>query len=192
MSRLTAVCYDAEGRITRIRSGNATTVQADLGDTPYVAATGSVSRSTHYVENGELHEIPPEPGPHHVFDYSSKSWVYSIELARDEKWSEMKMHRDAEEFGGLDFGGHRYDTDALSQQRIQGASQQVALGAFTSIKWTTADNLTVTLTAQEVDDLARAVGQLVNTAHERGRIVRLEIAAATTEAELEAITWPTS
>ena len=175
-----AAVYDANGDILFTVSGNSENVAANTQGHDFVYVPDDLDLSTGLwkVVAGELQALP-EP-------------VVSLENLKLRKWRVMKLARDAEEFGGLVFQGNTYDTDALSQQRIQGASQLATLDAITEIDWTTADNTTVTLTKADVINLGVTLGAHITTAHERGRIVRQQIEAATTEAELEAITWPTS
>ena len=187
--RFDAALYTATGEIVGIVYN---TTALALGDSLFVQLTGDCNIDDFYVADGVVVAKGTQPSADYVFDYTTKLWVFDIALAQGRKWAEMKLARDAEEFGGLVFQGNTYDTDALSQQRIQGASQLATLDAITEIDWTTADNTTVTLTKSDVINLGVALGAHITTAHERGRIVRQQIEAATTEAELEAITWPTS
>jgi hypothetical protein len=47
----------------------------------------------------------------------------------------------------------------------------------------------VTLNALELKQMGQALADHVNECHERGRILREQIIAATTQTELEAIVW---
>lgn len=40
-----------------------------------------IGENTHYVVNGKLVELPPKPDITYIFDYSSKIWVESPEIA---------------------------------------------------------------------------------------------------------------
>ena len=40
-----------------------------------------IGENTHYVVNGKLVELPPKPDITYIFDYSSKIWIESPEIA---------------------------------------------------------------------------------------------------------------
>lgn len=50
-----------------------------------------VNMSDLYVENGRLVAIPARPGPHHFFDYESKTWQQDIAAA----WRDVRSTRNA-------------------------------------------------------------------------------------------------
>lgn len=130
--------------------------------------------------------IEPEakPSSHHYFDYSTRKWrdPRNLTQLKDEKWSQLKQHRNALEFGGFAFEGNRYDSDQISQGRILGA---VLAGQDQT--WTTKDNSVVNLTATQLQELYVALQTHVAFAHERGRIARTALESATTKDEIDAI-----
>lgn len=121
----------------------------------------------------------------HTFDYHSKAWIdiRSLDEVKEKMWSFIKSERDRLEFGGFEYKGNIYDSDQVSQGRIMGA----ALAGIDQV-WTTADNSTVNLTAAQILQLYQALQIHVASVHERGRIARTALEAATTAAEVEAIT----
>lgn len=175
-----AAIYDENGDVICFVTGNDDNIAANTQGKNYILVPEDADLSAGFwrVVDGQLQ--------------TSVTNEVEIEVLRQRKWEVMKQSRDAEEFGGMVFAGNTYDTDALSQQRIQGAAQLASLDAITEMDWTTAENTTVTLTKADVINLGLALGSHITTAHSRGRIVRQQIEAATTKAELEAITWPTS
>jgi hypothetical protein len=106
-----------------------------------------------------------------------------------EKWNEIKRARVDAETGGFECNGHMYDSDAVSQQRISGAVQLALMGSGFSIDWTTADNSVVTLDQVGMLSVGVALGAHVQTVFAKGQALRAAIESATTQAEVEAVTW---
>jgi len=104
-------------------------------------------------------------------------------------WSGIKMIRDKHEFGGFVFDGATYDSDAIAQQRIQGAMLLASQDSSVSMTWMLANNNTVTLNAEKIINLGKALAHHVNTVHNKARDLRLKIEAATSTSELDAISW---
>lgn len=110
------------------------------------------------------------------------------------KWAQIKLERDRVEFGTMTWDGSEFDTNMISQQRIQGAVQlaSMSLAANQTFEqdWTLADNSVRTLNASQLVSLGLALAQHVGTAHAIGRGLRAQIFSATTEAEVDAVVWP--
>jgi hypothetical protein len=91
------------------------------------------------------------------------------------------------------------DNDDSSKIKINGAVTMAMLAvqqsAAFSVDWTMADNSVVTLDAPSMMLMGEAAGQYVAAIHERARVLKEQIEAATTMAELDAIDieagWPT-
>ena len=128
--------------------------------------------------------IGQAPSIHHVFDYAFKQWVdpRTLDEIKNQKWQEIKKHRDALEFGGFVFDGGLYDSDQASQGRIMGAS----IAGIDQV-WTLADNTTRLLTAIQLQQLYAALQTHIAVAHERGRIARQLIYEATSKEQIDAI-----
>lgn len=136
-----------------------------------------------YYQGGWV-DMPPQPSQFHAFSYVTKEWVdaRSLDEIKAQKWEEIKLQRDAIEFGGFTFEGNVYDSDQVSQGRIMGA-------VITGVDqvWTTADNTTVNLNALQMQQLYVALQAHIADAHERGRIARNAIEEASTKDEIESI-----
>ncbi len=136
--------------------------------------------------------IPPRPSQAHRWDWSLKAWIDPRTLSdlRAEKWADIKAQRDAVEFGGFDWDGSRFDSDAISQGRITGAVQlaQIA-GEGWSIDWTLADNSVRTLSHTDMSAVGITLGEHVGHVHDIARELRVRINAAKSAEELDAITW---
>lgn len=133
----------------------------------------------------------PEPAPSetHYFDYESKQWAADLADLQAAKWREIKAARDADENSTFDWGVHTFQCDQASQMRIQSAVQAAIIDDSLSMVWTLADNTTQTFAASELKQIGQALSNHVKDCHDRGRILRGQIDAATTEEDLEAIVW---
>lgn len=142
-----------------------------------------------YYLGGKWHYIQPAPGEGHVFDYSSHTWLDARTLndVRSAHWNRIKFIRDQLEFGGFEYKGNIYDSDQVSQGRIMGAAI-----AGLDQTWTLANNTTVNLTGDEIKELYAALQMHVSALHERGRLARFNIDAATTPQDIEAVTLQTT
>lgn len=139
---------------------------------------------------GEFGAIPPagwvrgEPPP----------YVPTLEDLKAAKWVEIKSARDAMEFGGFTWNNSTFDSDSMSQSRIQGAAQLATLAMLNSqafsIAWTLADNTVRTMSGADMIAAGQAMGVHIATAHEIGRTLRDLIEAAASAEDLELVTWP--
>ena len=129
-------------------------------------------------------DIGEPPSKFHAFDYNTKQWIdpRSIDDIKAQKWAEIKAVRDQLEFGGFEFEGYTYDSDQVSQGRIMGA-----MIAGVDQVWTLADNTTVSLTASQLRQLYATLQAHIASVHERGRIARVAIEAASTKEDVERI-----
>lgn len=81
-----------------------------------------------------------------------------LDALKTELCAEIGLERDRRINGGVDYAGHRFDTDPKSVQRISGAVQLVALDPAYAPDWITADNTLVRLDAAAISGLGQAVG----------------------------------
>ena len=147
--------------------------------------------SLHYVHEGLVLPLPTQPSPHHTFDYTTKQWVDPRTLSdlQVAKWEQIKRARVNAEFGGFTWDGSPFDSDAISQSRIQGAVQLAAMAPGFTIDWTLADNTVRALSGSELAAVGVALGLHVGTQHAKARVLRAQIEAATTATEVEAVAW---
>jgi len=183
-------CFIAheQGRITAIIIGARNATEPPLGD--YIDYEGDIEVSlNHYISNGEPVEIPEQPSISHRFDYAAGEWTLDIEDAKTDAWTRIKGARSAAEFSTFEWNTHAFDCDEVSQRRIQGAVQLAALDDTTVMDWTLADNSVQTFNATDLQQIGQALAAHVNACHVKARGLRAQIDAATSEAELDAITW---
>ena len=117
----------------------------------------------------------------------------SYKKAKQDKRAEINAARDAAEQGGFEYMGKIFDSDPISCIRIQGAAMSMQAVAMTeqtpTITWTTKDNTTIDLTAQELIELSVSLAQWSNTCHQKATELKKQIEACQTEEELEQIKW---
>lgn len=179
---------EATGKIISSLSGDRNMVDLNTpSDAIYIDSDSAVNMSD-YWDFGlrQFVSIGMSPSKYHRFDYNLKQWLDNRNIfeLRDQKWIQLKQQRNAFEFGGFLFDGNIYDSDQVSQGRILGA----VLAGLPQI-WTLANNTTVSLSAEQLKSLYAALQMHVAIAHERGRIAREAIQAATTKEQIEAIVF---
>ena len=113
--------------------------------------------------------------------------------AKPAKIAELKAERDAREVEPITYNGNSYDYDDKARERINAAIialdvQTAQTKAVASIDWTTADNQDVKVTADDLRCVIASVAQRSNALHVAYRVAKGKVEAATTVAEVEAIT----
>ena len=189
----TAIMYDGEGRITTVRSGNSAGVQADAqaSEQSYLLVDKEVDLDTHYVNvnTTRLTPDPEKPSDAHVFDYNTGTWGFDLSTAKHEAWSMIKVARDIEEFGTFAWSTHTFQCDEISQRRIQSAVQSAQLDNTVSVTWTLSDNTTQVFNATELQQIGQALSAHINACHDKARAKRSEIDSATTEEQINSVSW---
>lgn len=113
--------------------------------------------------------------------------------AKPAKIAELKAERDSKEVEPITYNGNLYDYDDKARERINAAIialdvQTAQTKAVASIDWTTADNADVKVTADDLRCVIAMVAQRSNALHVAYRAAKDKVEAATTVAEVEAIT----
>lgn len=112
-----------------------------------------------------------------------------IENVKQRKILMLKRQRDAAEVEPISYGGRLYDYDDKARDRI--AAAIIALdvqGEGAKISWTTADNEDTPVTANDLKMIIAAVAVRSNKLHTAYRVAKEKVEAATTAAEVEAVT----
>lgn len=149
-----------------------------------------------YFLDAEALTLPPsQPSPHHVFNYTTKQWEDPRTLAdlKAAQWTQIKQARTQAEYAGFTWDGSVFDSDATSQQRINGAVSLALIAKQASqpysITWTLADNTLRVLSADDMISVGLALGTHVQATFNKGQQLQQQIEAATTKGEIEVITW---
>lgn len=117
----------------------------------------------------------------------------TLEEVKATKIAELKTERDSREVEPIEYGGNLYDYDDKARERINAAiialdMQTAQTKAVANIDWTTADNADVKVTADDLRMVIAMVAQRSNALHVAYRAAKDKVEAATTVAEVEAIT----
>jgi hypothetical protein len=181
--------YDDDGRITSVVSGPTVTNNPPESNAIEVKDNDDFTIDAYYVSGGQLTLYPDKPSGSYVFDYQAGVWVVDLALAKSHKWDEIKGARDVQEFGTFDWNGYTFQCDEVSQRRIQGAVQLANMDSALVMDWTLADNSVQTFTAADFIAIGIALAAHVNDGHVKSRQLRQQIDAATSEADIQAISW---
>lgn len=142
--------------------------------------------------NGYIEMFDRRPTEKHIAQ-ADGTWSYPLELAKAEKWQEIKVLRDQREQEGLPYMGKVLDSDALSVQRlttaVQAAQLAISQNQEFTINWTTKDNSVLVMIAQDVCGIPLALAQYSDSLHAKARSLKEQIAKAESLKELEKITW---
>ena len=114
----------------------------------------------------------------------------TLEQLKQDKINEFKSIRDAEEVKPIEYKGNLYDYDEKARDRINAAIVALELqGEGATIDWTTADNADTPVTATDLKMIIAAVAVRSNKLHTAYRIAKEKVEAATTAADVEAVTF---
>jgi hypothetical protein len=140
--------------------------------------------------------LPPfRPSPHHLFDMDTQAWVdpRTLQDLKDAKWLEVKRARNAAELGPFAYNGMAFDGDLNAQRRLAAyisvSKSALAASQDFSAEFTLANNTQVTLSALDFVGIELAKVQAVAAAFALASVLRGQIEAAQTPAELDAIHW---
>jgi len=188
--------YDSNGQIQTVISADADTAQMNVQTgQALLELTDGENDASHYVVSGALVTFPAQPSSYSTWDWTSLAWVDARTLADAQatQWTLVKAARDAVVAGGFTWNGLTFDSDDVSQQRIQGAVQLAAIAASAqqpfSIVWTLHNNQTATLSGTDMINVGLALGMFVQTQFSKGVALRTQIDAATSISAVEAIVW---
>jgi hypothetical protein len=157
--------------------------------------TGELMR--HHRSPGADWQVVADPAPD---DFGAAPYVVEagqlvpdLAAARAKQRTIINAARDAAQDGGAMTPFGPMDSNERSRQLLNGAvsAAQIALAnaePFT-VTWTLADDSAVTLTAADTITAGLAVAAHVASIHERARVLKARIAAATSFAAIAAITW---
>ena len=177
------------GRITSV----GTTCFPELLETPEQGVLTHITADIEndYVHQGEIHHKGDRPSKAHIFDYSSKSWVdpRTLDEHKTAQWALIKAARSEAEFGGFTWDGSVFDSDQVSQARIQGAVLLATSDPDFVVDWTLADNTVRSLTADDLIAISQALGEHVSLQHSRARDARALLDQATSLSEVQSISF---
>lgn len=113
-----------------------------------------------------------------------------LEYIKHKKQLEFKSNRDEEEVLPIEYNNNLYDYDEKARDRINAAIIALNLqGPEATIDWTTADNKSANLTALDLQMIIGAIAIRSNELHVKYRNLKDSIAEASTEEEINKLTW---
>ena len=126
-------------------------------------------------DKGEYYECIAIPAP-------------SLDELKSQKLTELKTIRDNEEVKPIAYNGNLFDFDDKARDRINSAIIALDI-AGQSIEWTTAGNINVAVTAQDLRNIIAAVALRSNDLHIKYRELKEQVLACTTAEEVAEIVW---
>lgn len=112
-----------------------------------------------------------------------------LEVIKQRKIDELKYQRDKAEVEPINYQGYSFDYDDKARDRISAAiiALEVA-GASATLTWTTADNRDVKVTASDLRGIIAQVAVRSDKLHTAYRKAKVQVEAASTAEEVEAVT----
>ena len=184
--------YDTStGQILRTVQCDADSVVMQYDPATHSYLQGEYLDDKFYISGDTPVRIPEKPSSHHVFNYTTKQWEdpRTLDDLKSAQWALIKQARAQAEYAGFTWDGSTFDSDAISQNRITGAVTLAQLSSTFTIDWTLATNQVRTLNQSEMLQVGAALGAHVQTQFAKGQSLRVQIDAATTQAEVEAVVW---
>lgn len=160
---------------------------------------GGLEENVTAVEIQDWTGWPEQPYKAAVLAYRDEKLVWEdprdIAQAKDDQWALVKDARDTFINSGVTWDGSVFDSDAIAQGRVAGATtlalmavMQGQAGAF-SKTWKLADNSSRVLSAADMMAVGVTLGQMVQTAIDKGEAIRLQIYSSTSLEQIRSLTW---
>lgn len=176
-----------------MRSGSTSSessfVWPDIDPTTHAMLPIKADMKSQYIADGVAVDMGPRPSSDHVFDFQSKAWTLDLDAARSRAWLRVKTGRDQEIASGVEYGGHIFESDETSMQRMIISAYAVQDSPGAQIAWTLADNSSVMLHASDVINISSIMWNRFQGLFEKGQRLRRQIQTATTQSQLEIISW---
>ena len=158
------IIYDKNtGVVDRAIHGSLALVEANLSPNeahitvqePIVAQLPDYS----YVVGGNWVKAPPQPSPHHDWDWTTKSWLPNLDAARESQRQAWNAWRDRELIAGYAHNGHVFHSDDRFMTELQlilkGYEQGYIIGTSAT---RTRDNAVLQMTHAEIETLLLLIG----------------------------------
>ena len=112
----------------------------------------------------------------------------SLDEIKESKLIELKGERDKRETAPIEYNDHIFDFDQKSYERITAAIYALDLSGGT-IHWTTADNDTVEVSANDLRGVIASAAVRSNALHIKYRGYKDRVNAALNASEVRAVVW---
>lgn len=112
----------------------------------------------------------------------------NLDSVKEHKILMLKIQRDNLEVEPIAYNGHSYDYDSKARDRISAAIIWLdAQGDGAKISWTTADNVDVVVTVQDLRMIIASVAARSNKLHTAYRTAKAQVEAAQSKDEIDTI-----
>lgn len=150
-----------------------------------------------YSEAGGVAYSPrgESPGEGFRFDPESRVWVdfRSLDDVKRERWELIKAQREKVINARLDTPYGAVDSGERDRVNITNSVMMLqtlaGLGTPSTVQFTMADNSTAVLDTEKMVHIGLLLGQKIEAAHSKARLLRADIEAAQTKEAVEAVTW---
>lgn len=155
----------------------------------------NVDESLFYVSNNELIARQLKPSNQHTFNFATKQWQdpRTLQDLKDAQWTLIKQAREAALTAPLTTSFGIFDADEKAQASITKSIMLLqtleALGTPGSVDFTLADNSVVVLTLTQMVEVGLTLGAREQAVRATATARRVQIEAATSQVEVEAVTW---
>ena len=190
MTAKIAVVYETNGKIARVCSGSEEGVKLTLEqDGRSFLYVDNHPEENSYIADGKVVAMPTKPSENCDFNYGTKAWDYDLTGAKREAWIRVKLSREADECGTFMWNDNTFQCDEHSQRKLILTMQRALIDSSLSMAWTLADNTVKTFSSADYLNIGTAMSTHINACHEKAKGLRTKINAATTQDELDAITY---
>ena len=113
----------------------------------------------------------------------------SLAEAKTRSWAAIKLAREGVELAGFMCDGNVYDSDTVSQARINSAAIQALSNPEVVFSWILKNNSTKQLLAADMVRVSHALSEHIIACHAKAQLRRAEISAIVDIAQLAALRW---
>lgn len=188
MSAVCYLCHNEAGEITSVIRGDSEHMGEPMGS--FIKYTGSEEVSTKwYIKDGVAKKKGEPPSKSYAFNVVSETWELDLSDAKSRAWDRIKLKRQADERNTFTWDGNTFQCDEQSQRKLMLTMQRAQNDSSLSMAWTLADNTVKTFSAADYINIGIAMSTHVDACHTKAKDLRTKINAATTQSELDGITY---
>ena len=190
MTATFAVVYETNGKIVRVCSGSEEGVKLTLvQDGRSFLYVDNHPEENSYIADGKVVAMPTKPSENCNFNYSTKAWDYDLTGAKREAWIRVKLSREADECSTFTWDSNTFQCDEHSQRKLMLTMQRALIDSSLSMAWTLADNTVKTFSSADYLNIGTAMSTHIDACHVKAKDLRTKINEATTQDELDGITY---
>ena len=166
-----------------------------LGNTNGLLTDVCLEEFSYVDKDGNLVGIPDPVNEFYTFNYTTKQWEdpRTLQDLKAAQWALIKQAREAALTSPLTTSFGIFDADEKAQASITKSIMLLqtldALGTPGSVDFTLADNSVVVLTLAQMVEVGLTLGAREQAVRATATARRVQIEAATSQAEVEAVVW---